>query len=95
MDSSVTPVRHGGLSLVQTTDFFYPLVDDPYMMGKKVCGKPKREFVKYRRTNKSNFVSDVSLCFFIVAGDAFQVKSRAPMSSVTCMRWVLRNATTC
>jgi len=34
MDASVTPVRHGGLSLVQTTDFFYPLVDDPYMMGK-------------------------------------------------------------
>ncbi|CAI9715684.1 selenide, water dikinase [Octopus vulgaris] len=32
MDSSVTPLRHGGLSLVQTTDFFYPLVDDPYMM---------------------------------------------------------------
>jgi len=22
------------LSLVQTTDFFYPLVDDPYMAGK-------------------------------------------------------------
>jgi len=41
MDSSVTPVRHGGLSLVQTTDFFYPLVDDPYMMGKKADGKPK------------------------------------------------------
>jgi len=34
MDASVTPLRHGGLSLVQTTDFFYPLVDDPYMMGK-------------------------------------------------------------
>lgn len=33
MDSSVVPLRHGGLSLVQTTDFFYPLVDDPYMMG--------------------------------------------------------------
>lgn len=32
MDSSITPLRHGGLSLVQTTDFFYPLVDDPYMM---------------------------------------------------------------
>jgi len=25
MDSSITPLRHGGLSLVQTTDFFYPL----------------------------------------------------------------------
>ena len=33
MDSSITPLRHGGLSLVQTTDFFYPLVEDPYMQG--------------------------------------------------------------
>uniref|UniRef100_A0ACB8EMC6 Uncharacterized protein n=1 Tax=Sphaerodactylus townsendi TaxID=933632 RepID=A0ACB8EMC6_9SAUR len=29
--------RHGGLSLVQTTDFFYPLVEDPYMMGRIAC----------------------------------------------------------
>lgn len=34
MDACVTPLRHTGLSLVQTTDFFYPLVDDPYMQGK-------------------------------------------------------------
>ena len=34
MDSSVTPLRHNGLSLVQTTDCIYPIVDDPYMMGK-------------------------------------------------------------
>uniref|UniRef100_A0A2K6US35 selenide, water dikinase n=1 Tax=Saimiri boliviensis boliviensis TaxID=39432 RepID=A0A2K6US35_SAIBB len=33
MDSCVIPLRHGGLSLVQTTDFFYPLVEDPYVMG--------------------------------------------------------------
>lgn len=32
MDCCVIPLRHGGLSLVQTTDFFYPLVEDPYMM---------------------------------------------------------------
>lgn len=32
MDSCVIPLRHGGLSLIQTTDFFYPLVEDPYMM---------------------------------------------------------------
>lgn len=31
------PLRHGGLSLVQTTDFFYPLVDDPYIQGKIAC----------------------------------------------------------
>lgn len=37
MDSSVTPIRHGSLLLVQTTDFFYPLVDDPYVMGKIAC----------------------------------------------------------
>ena len=34
MDSSITPLRHSGLSLVQTTDMFYPLVEDPYMQGK-------------------------------------------------------------
>lgn len=34
MDSSVTPLRHNGLSLVQTTDCIYPIVDEPYMMGK-------------------------------------------------------------
>lgn len=32
MDTCVIPLRFGGLSLLQTTDFFYPLVDDPYMM---------------------------------------------------------------
>ncbi|XP_058873113.1 selenide, water dikinase 1-like [Acipenser ruthenus] len=37
MDSCVTPLRHGSLSLVQTTDFFYPLVEDPYMMGRIAC----------------------------------------------------------
>uniref|UniRef100_A0A8V0X6A9 selenide, water dikinase n=1 Tax=Gallus gallus TaxID=9031 RepID=A0A8V0X6A9_CHICK len=36
-DCCVIPLRHGGLSLVQTTDFFYPLVDDPYMMGRIAC----------------------------------------------------------
>ena len=37
MDASITPIRHHGLSLVQTTDFFYPLVEDPYMQGKIAC----------------------------------------------------------
>lgn len=36
LDSCVIPLRHGG-SLIQTTDFFYPLVDDPYMQGKIAC----------------------------------------------------------
>lgn len=37
LGSSLTPLRHGGLCLVQTTDILYPLVDDPYMMGKIAC----------------------------------------------------------
>ncbi|TRZ09876.1 hypothetical protein HGM15179_017226 [Zosterops borbonicus] len=37
LDSCVIPLRHGGLSLVQTTDFFYPIIDDPYMMGRIAC----------------------------------------------------------
>mmetsp|Transcript_8503 Transcript_8503/g.35490 ORF Transcript_8503/g.35490 Transcript_8503/m.35490 type:complete len:309 (-) Transcript_8503:376-1302(-) len=36
MDCSIVPLRHD-LSLISTTDFFYPLVDDPYMQGKIGC----------------------------------------------------------
>ncbi|KAL4695646.1 hypothetical protein H8959_000741 [Pygathrix nigripes] len=34
MDTCVIPLRHGGRSLVQTTDYIYPIVEDPYMMGR-------------------------------------------------------------
>ncbi|CAG2105799.1 unnamed protein product, partial [Medioppia subpectinata] len=37
MDCAVIPIRHGGLVLIQTVDYFYPLVDDPYIMGKITC----------------------------------------------------------
>lgn len=33
MDSSVIPLKHD-LHLVQTVDFFYPLIDDPHMLGR-------------------------------------------------------------
>lgn len=33
MDSAVIPLKHG-LSLIQSVDFFYPLIDDPVMMGR-------------------------------------------------------------
>ena len=36
MDASVTPIPDmPGTSLAQTTDFFYPLVDDPYLQVHK------------------------------------------------------------
>jgi len=34
MDCSVQPLKHKGLFLISTTDYFYPLVDDPYMQGR-------------------------------------------------------------
>lgn len=37
MDCSIVPLKHPGLSMISTTDFFYPLVDDPYMQGKIGC----------------------------------------------------------
>lgn len=37
-DCSVTPTRHGSShSLIQTTNFVYPIIDDPYSMGKISC----------------------------------------------------------
>jgi len=37
MDSSVTSLPDSDMKLVQTTDYFYPLVDDPYIQGKIGC----------------------------------------------------------
>lgn len=36
LDSCVLPLRHGEYLLVQSTDFFYPLVDDPYVMVNRI-----------------------------------------------------------
>lgn len=37
MDCAVIPSKYPEIYTVQTTDFFYPLVDDPYMQGKIGC----------------------------------------------------------
>lgn len=34
MDCSLVATRHPGLFMVSTTDFFYPLVEDPYLQGR-------------------------------------------------------------
>lgn len=43
MDASVTPLRDGKFCLAQTTDFFYPIVDDPYIQGKLYKNSFKRK----------------------------------------------------
>ncbi|XP_034459074.1 selenide, water dikinase 1-like [Hippoglossus hippoglossus] len=37
MDTGLIPFRPGGLFVVRSTDYIYPLVDDPYMMGRIAC----------------------------------------------------------
>lgn len=37
MDTSVIPLKHHVLSFVQTADYVYSIIDDPYTRGKIVC----------------------------------------------------------
>lgn len=37
MDCSIMPTKLKGVYLVQTTDFFYPSIEDPYLQGKIGC----------------------------------------------------------
>lgn len=37
MDCSIVPTRFAGYFQVSTTDFFFPLVQDPYLQGKIAC----------------------------------------------------------
>lgn len=39
MDCSIIPLKKHGLTLISTTDFFYPLVHDPYL---QVYFRPSR-----------------------------------------------------
>ncbi|CAL8132507.1 unnamed protein product [Orchesella dallaii] len=56
MDASVTPLRHSGLFLCQTTDFFYPLVDDPYVQGKIACANVLSDLYALGVTNCDNML---------------------------------------
>eukprot|EP01095_Lingulamoeba_sp_RSL-Kostka_P005718 TRINITY_DN172_c3_g1_i1.p1 TRINITY_DN172_c3_g1~~TRINITY_DN172_c3_g1_i1.p1 ORF type:complete len:313 (+),score=101.00 TRINITY_DN172_c3_g1_i1:191-1129(+) len=37
MDCSIVPTKYPDFVTISTTDFFYPLVDDPYLQGKIGC----------------------------------------------------------
>ena len=36
-DCSITPIIRGGLASISSSEVFYPLIDDPYMMGRIAC----------------------------------------------------------
>ena len=37
VDCTITPIKKGGLCIVSNTDMFYPIMDDPYIMGRVAC----------------------------------------------------------
>lgn len=37
LDACLIPTRFPNLFIIETVDFFYPLIDDPYLMGKIAC----------------------------------------------------------
>ena len=61
MDSCITPIRHGGLSLVQTSSIMYPIIDDPYMLVSWPI------FLWFRLVFKQVFDYSIpeSRCFFV------------------------------
>jgi len=61
LDSCVLPLRHGEYLLVQSTDFFYPLVDDPYMMGKIACANVVSDIYAMGATEIDNMLMLLSV----------------------------------
>jgi len=56
MDASIMPTTVHGFSLVQTTDFFYPLIDDPYTMGKIACANVLSDLYAHGVTSVTNML---------------------------------------
>lgn len=61
LDSCVMKTRHEGVFLVQTTDFFYPLIDDPYVMGKIACANVLSDLYAMGVTECDNMLMLLSL----------------------------------
>ena len=52
MDCSIVPSqKYNNFSVVSTTDFFYPLVEDPYLQG---------------RVGAANVLSGIIIIYFII-----------------------------
>lgn len=62
LDSCVIPLRHKGLKLVQTTDFFYPLIDDPYIMGRITCANVLSDLYAMGVSDCDNMLMLLGVC---------------------------------
>lgn len=63
MDSSVTPLpRFPELSLVQTTDFFYPNIDSPFWQGMVSCANVLSDLYAMGVTECDNMLMVLGVC---------------------------------
>ena len=62
MDSSVMPTMVAGVQLVQTTDFFYPVVEDPYMQGRITAANVLSDLYAMGVTHCDNMLMLLSTC---------------------------------
>jgi selenide, water dikinase len=70
MDSSVMPTRVPGVSLVQTTDFFYPVVEDPYMQGRIAAANVLSDLYAMGVTHCDNMLMLLSTCLDMAPHEA-------------------------
>ena len=59
--------RHKGINLVQTTDFFYPLVDDPYVQGKIACANVLSDLYAMGVSECDNMLMLLGVCTDLTA----------------------------
>lgn len=63
MDSSITPIpRLPGISLIQTTDFFYPNIDSPYWQGLISCANVLSDLYAMGITECDNMLMILGVC---------------------------------
>eukprot|EP00795_Rhopilema_esculentum_P002143 gene2143-17730_t len=67
LDSCMVATRHKGIHLVQTTDFFYPLVDDPYVQGKIACANVLSDLYAMGVSECDNMLMLLGVCTDLTA----------------------------
>ena len=76
LDSSVIKLKkHDDLYLVQSVDFFYPLVDDPFLMGEHFLNQPLIKLSNiFINSGKIAFVNVVSDLYAMGVSEIDEVK---------------------
>jgi len=69
MDCSIVPLKHQGLFLISTTDYFYPLVDDPYMQGQIGCANVLSDLYSMGVVNCDNMLMILAASTDMSKGD--------------------------